>query len=139
MTDTVAFLAGSTGQSGAVWVSAANPLPIVPSAGAGGQVTPTAGTTSTVATGGTAVTVATGVIHGGYVTNPINAAGQGIAAAENAYLDMVASPGSTDGAGNGTTVILQPGQTFTLPPLTTGIAVKVNAATSGHKLTVVIW
>ena len=80
-----------------------------------------------------------GPINGGFVQNPIDAAGQGIASAENAYLDMVAAPGGADGAGNGTTAILQPGQPFFLPALPSGVSVKANAATSGHKLTVVRW
>lgn len=104
-----------------------------------GVITPAAGTTSTVVTGGTAVTLVTGPIKGGYITNPINLASQGIAAAENAYIDPVGSPGSTDTAGNGTTVILTPGQTYSLPALSTGVLVKGNAATSGHKFTVVVW
>ena len=101
--------------------------------------TPAAGTASTITTGGTAVTIVTGPIKGGYIVNPINLAAQGIAAAENAYCDPVASPGSTDANGNGTTAILTPGAPFYIPALATGILVKCNAATSGHKLTVVVW
>lgn len=101
--------------------------------------TPVAGSTATVVTGGTAVTLVTGPIKGGYIVNPINLAAQGVAAAENAYIDPVGAPGSTDTAGNGTTAILTPGQTYALPALATGVVVKGNAATSGHKLTVVVW
>ena len=101
------------------------------------RLTPAAGTTATVATGGTAVTVATGPFNGGYVTNPLNTAAQGVTA-ENAYLDMVGTPGSTDANANGTTILLQAGQTFFLPCAVSAV-VKVNAASSGHKLTVVIW
>lgn len=104
-----------------------------------GAITPAAGTASTVVTGGTAVTLVTGPIKGGYITNPINLASQGIAAAENAYIDPVGVPGSTDANGNGTTVILTPGQTYSLPALATGVLVKGNAATSGHKFSIVVW
>lgn len=104
------------------------------------NLTPAAGATSTVATGGTAVTVIAGPCNGGYVVNPANAAAQGIGSAENAYLDMVGTPGSTDAtAGSGTSMILFPGQSFTIPALALGVSVKVNAATSGHLLTVVKW
>jgi hypothetical protein len=103
------------------------------------SVTPRAATTSTITTGGTAVTLFTGPINGGYVANPINAAAQGISVAENAYVDPVGTPGSTDAAANGTTMLLEPGQTFSLPVLGVGVNFKANAASSGHKLTVVVW
>jgi len=102
-------------------------------------VTPTAATAAVIVTGGTAVTLITGPINGGYVTNPINASAQGISAAENAYIDMVSTPGSTDSTANGTTILLEPGQNFVFPALATGVIVKANAATSGHKFTVVVW
>lgn len=111
-------------------------LPINPT---GAKVTPVAGTASAVVTGGTAVTVVTGPVNGGYISNPLNAAAQGIGAAENAYIDPVAAPGSTDAAANGTTVIVSPGQNYTVPPLATGSVIKANAATNGHKLSVVVW
>lgn len=103
------------------------------------NVGPYAGKAYIVVTGGTAITLAAGPIHGGYVTNPLNAASQCIAAAENAYVDPVASPGSTDAAANSTTVLLQAGQNYTIPPLANGIKLRANAATSGHCLTVVLW
>lgn len=103
------------------------------------NLVPYAGATNAVATGGTAVTVATGPINGGYVVNPVDAAGQGIATAENLYIDMVAAPGSTAGSANGTNTALVPGQVFTLPAVGPGVLVQANAATNGHKLTVVLW
>lgn len=103
------------------------------------RATPVVGTTAAIATGGTAVTLVTGPASGGYIVNPQNAAAQGISVSENAYVDPAATPGSTDSAANGTTAILQPGQVFRVPPLATGALIKGNAATSGHKLTVVTW
>ncbi|HWB48357.1 MAG TPA: hypothetical protein VG651_04545 [Stellaceae bacterium] len=102
-------------------------------------ITPRAATTSVVATGGTSVIVVTGPINGGYVTNPVNASAQGITASENVYLDPVGMPGSTDIAANGTTILLTPGQSYSLPPLAAGVSLHANAATGGHKLTVVVW
>jgi len=101
--------------------------------------TPSGGTTSTIVTGGTAVTLVTGPVSGGYITNPANASAQGISVAENAYVNPVGTPGSTDAAANGTTVLLQPGQTYYIPAISAGRVVKGNAATSGHLLTVVTW
>lgn len=103
------------------------------------RVSPAGGTASTITTGGTAVTVVTGPVNGGYIVNPANAASQAISGAENVYIDPVETPGSTDSAANGTTVLLQPGQNFLIPPLASGSVIKANAATSGHKLTVVVW
>jgi hypothetical protein len=102
-------------------------------------IAPHAARTSTIATGGTALTLFTGPINGGYITNPVNAEAQGLHTAENAYIDFVRLPGSSDATANGTTILLEPGQNFYLPALPTGVYVKGNAATSGHKLTVVIW
>lgn len=107
--------------------------------GAGGAVVPKAGTSSTIATGGTAVVFVTGPVHGGYITNPPNAASQDIGTAENAYCDPVNTPGSTDAVGNNTTSILQPGQTYTVPAIASGVTISCNAATSGHDFTVVVW
>ena len=97
------------------------------------KVTPSALTTATVVTGGTAVTLICGPINGGWLKNGDNASMQGIAQAENFYVDAVGTPGSTDAAANGTTVALQPGQPFTIPALAnSGVCLKGNAATSGH-------
>lgn len=104
-----------------------------------GGITPAAGSAVAVATGGTAVTVVTGPCTGGYITNPTTATSQGVGAAENMYIDMVATPGSTDAAANGTTVSIAPGQSFTIPALGTGVLLKANAATTGHKFTAVVW
>lgn len=106
-----------------------------PSAG----VDPRACTSTTIATGGTAVTVIAGPLNGGFIYNPVSATSQGIGAAENLYVDMVATPGSTDAAGIGTTATLSPGQNFPLPMISGRITVKANAATSGHRFTAECW
>lgn len=103
-----------------------------------GKMTPIAGTASAIVTGGTPVTLVTGPCNGGWVTNPTNAAAQGIATAENANVDPVAAPASGDANGNGTTTVLLPGQTFEIPALASGQLIRANAATSGHKFTVVV-
>lgn len=118
---------------------AAGAIPVYVTEAESGGVTPVAGTASAIVTGGTPITIVTGPVNGGYVTNPPNLASQGIAAAENAYLSLVGNPGSVDANANGTTSPLIPGQTFAIPALAAGVLLKANAATSGHKLTVVVW
>lgn len=66
---------------------------------------------------------------GAIVTNPFSAADQGIPFAEALYVDLVnpAALGET-----GTTIPLQPGQSYSIPPgITTNVW--VNAATTGHR------
>jgi len=100
---------------------------------------PKAGTSSTIVNAGVAIVAAVGPINGGFIYNPPNAASQGIQTAENINLDMTGPPLSGDANGNGTTVTLTSGQTFTLPTLGPGVQIWVNAVTAGHKLTVVVW
>ena len=94
---------------------------------------------TTIVNGGTAIVAVTGPIYGGFLTNPFNAAAQGVPTAENLYIDMVGVPGATDAAANGTTVLLQPGQNFTFPWLAVGVMVRVNAATTGHRISGEVW
>lgn len=101
--------------------------------------TPRALDNSTIALGGTAVVAVTGPIYGGFLTNPFSAAAQGLPTAENLYIDMVGAPGSTDATANGTTVLLQPGQNFTFPWLAVGVLVRINAASSGHRVSGEVW
>lgn len=104
--------------------------------GGGTPVTPAAlQGTGAVVTGGTAVAVTSGATNGGYVTNPPNAASQFGSGSftENLYVDMVTSPASTDATAVSSTTILMPGQSFTWPATTSGVTVKINAATAGHR------
>lgn len=97
--------------------------------------TPTAGTSSTVVTGGTQVTAVTGPVNGCYVQNPLSSTNQGIATAEDLFLNPVTVATTT---GNGTTADIAPGQSFNCPPgMTTNLS--AVAVTSGHKFTLVIW
>lgn len=102
-------------------------------------VTPVPGPNTVITTGGTAVGCIPPNPNGGYVTNPLSAADQGLSTAEVLYLDPTnTSPGSTPGSGNGSAVALQPGQTWNVIPGQTTTTV-VNAASSGHKFTAVWW
>ena len=110
--------------------------------GALGTVTggrPTAPLATTILTNGVAIVVAVGPLNGGYITNPPNAASQGGIGPENIYVDCINVPGSTDANGNGTTILVQPGQTFSLPATPSGVSWRVNAATAGHQITALIW
>lgn len=100
---------------------------------------PMAGVNSEITVGGQPVVLVNGPCLGGFIINPPNAASQGIAATENLYVDPVDDPGDTDANANGTTSIVFPGAQFNFPALSTGVQIKGNAATSGHKLTVVVY
>jgi hypothetical protein len=94
---------------------------------------PTAAARNTVATGGTAVVVVSGPVNGFYILNPLTTAGQKISgAAENLYVDLINTPNSTDAACLGTTIVLQPGQSYVSGGVPSGITVEVNAASTGH-------
>ena len=97
------------------------------------------GLTSVLGAAGQAVVVAVGPCAGGYLVNPLAALSQGIPTPEELYVDPVAAPGSTDSAANGTCAALQPGETYTIPPLGAGQVLRVNAATAAHAFTVVVW
>lgn len=99
------------------------------------QVTPIAGLVSQVAVGGTAVTAVGPNPNGGYIVNPFSVTdqGTGLSASEPLYINPVTTATTS---GNGTTVALQPGQTwFIIPGQTTPTS--VNAASSNHNFTVV--
>ena len=100
---------------------------------------PSAALSTTIASAGVAIVAAVGPLNGGYIINPPTAAAQGISAAENIYLDCINVPGSTDATGNGTTVVVQPGQTFSLPATPSGVSWRVNATTAGHRITALVW
>lgn len=98
-------------------------------------VTPRAGAASVVVVGGTPVMVIDVGPNGGFITNPFSAVDQGLGAAETLYVDPV---NDSAAAGNGTTFALQPGQTWTVIPGQT-TKTSVNAASAGHKFSVVRW
>lgn len=72
---------------------------------------------------------------GGYIVNPTSAADQGLAAPEPLYVNQVT--GATLQA-NGTTIALQPGQSYSVIPFTT-TPVTVVAASPSHQFTAVEW
>lgn len=96
---------------------------------------PRAGDIAIVTTGTTAVTPMSGPYNGCYIVNPLTATDQGIMAAEPLYVNPVVAATTT---GNGTNTAIAPGQAWNCPVGGTG-AISVNAATTGHKFTVVRW
>ena|ERR1700721_792880 len=103
-------------------------------------VTPVPALTSQVTTGGTAVTAFAGGPNGGFMQNPVLAADQGIATAEDIVVNPVTAataPGVSGGV-NGTNFRLSPGQTWSLIPGQT-TPTSVNATTSGHRIAGVSW
>ena len=98
--------------------------------------TPVAGPASqTPATPGTSITAIDANQSGGYITNPFTAADQGLSAAEVLYVNQVTLAGVV---ANGTTLALQPGQTYSIIPNTT-TPVNVASASANHKFTAVEW
>jgi len=90
---------------------------------------------TSIVTGGTPVTAIHALLSGGFVWNPQTASDQGIAIAETLYVSEVGPAGLT---ANQTTVALLPGQFYFATPNSTK-SVSVNAATTGHKFTAVLW
>ena len=89
----------------------------------------------TSATPGTAVIAIVANQAGGYIVNPNAPADQGLVTAEPLYVNQV---GNAVLQANGTTVALQPGQSFTIIPFTT-TPVTVASASANHKFSAVMW
>ena len=98
--------------------------------------TPIAGlVSSTPASAGIPVNAIAQNQTGGYIVNPYLAADQGLDAAEVLYVNQV-QPSDTQA--NGTTIALQPGQSYTVIPNTT-TPVSVASLSPNHKFTAVQW
>ena len=91
--------------------------------------------TQTSATAGIPTNAISPNMSGGYIVNPMLAADQGLTVAEVLYVNQV-QPASV--VANGTTIALQPGQSYTVIPNTT-TAVSVASASANHKFTSVQW
>jgi len=95
------------------------------------------GAASIVKVGGSPVLAAVGPIKGGFLTNPLTVEGQAIGTVEPLFFNLV---GDAALAAGGNTFQLNPGDTFQIPDdLAMGAFVSVNAATSGHQFSVVIF
>lgn len=100
------------------------------------MATPVAGSnTQTSSTPGTAVTAIPANQAGGYIVNPLSAADQGLANNEVLYVDQVGPAKTT---ANGTTLALQPGQSYAVIPNTL-TPVTASSSSSSHKFTAVCW
>lgn len=84
---------------------------------------------SAVLVGGTSAVAIYGPNLGGRISNPLTAINQGTLASEPLYVSLT---GPAALVGGGGTFVIQPGQSFFIPPGTTG-NLSVNAATSGHR------
>ena len=93
------------------------------------------GNANTVLTGGTAVVAIHALLSGGVIWNPLTASDPGLALAETLYVSEVGPPGLV---ANQTTFALLPGQFYFGTPNSNN-SVWVNAPTSGHKFTSILW
>ena len=100
------------------------------------QVFPAAGLISSITTGGTAQNALTGPANGCYIVNPLTATDQGVMTAEPLYVDPTGTAATT--TASVTNTALAPGQPWFCVPYS-GKSVSLNAATSGHKFTIVRW
>jgi hypothetical protein len=101
-------------------------------------IQPTPGLASQTMANGEAIQVAPGGLGasnqvGGIIANPLSATDQGLSTAEVLFVDFIGPAYSYE---TGTTTVLNPGDTINIPP---GSVAWVNAATGGHKFTVVIY
>jgi len=100
------------------------------------MATPIAGLAfQTPASAGVPVNAIAANQSGGYIVNPTTAADQGLTTAEVLYVNQVQN---CTVQANGTTIALQPGQTYTIIPNTT-TPVSVAAPSASHKFTAVQW
>ncbi len=100
------------------------------------MATPVAGLISqTSATGGAPLDAIAANQAGGYIVNPVLASDQGLSVAEPLFINQVTQAGTV---ANGTTIALEPGQTYSIIPSTTS-TVSVAAASPNHKFTSVMW
>ena len=98
-------------------------------------VTPIPGVNNFVANGGVSVIAINPMPNGGVITNPYTAGDQNLSSAEPLYVNPVQS---SDIQGNNSTFALQPGQSWTVIPGQT-TPTYVNAASAGHRFSVVSW
>jgi hypothetical protein len=98
-------------------------------------VTVTPGKAAVVTQAGVAVEAIPPNINGGIITNPLSAADQGVGAAEPLYVNPI---NQATTSANNTTFALQPGGTWTVIPGQSS-STFVNAASAGHKFSVVYW
>lgn len=99
-------------------------------------VNPQPGTHSIIVAGGTAVqAVPANPLGGGIITNPLAPGDQGIASVEPLYVSPM---GNATLQAHDTTFALAPGQSWQIIPgqMT---PTSVNAATDGHRFSVVWW
>jgi hypothetical protein len=100
-------------------------------------VTPIPGLNHVVAIGGAPVEVAAGGNNGGFIVNPASATDQGIAGIpESLFVDPTGGEPGT--AAFGTTFEIAPGDSWQIIPGQT-TPTNVNAATGGHRFSVVLY
>jgi hypothetical protein len=120
-------------------VTAFGAIPVYQVAGTpSGGIQPQAGLASVVAVGGTSVVAIVGPVNGGQIYNG-STAQQGVTG-EALSVDLTGPCLSGDAGVHGTTFSIPVSTTWALPgPLAPGVQVWVNAVTTGHKFSVMVW
>lgn len=83
----------------------------------------------------TSITVIPANQAGGYIVNPLSSDDQGLDTNEVLYVDQVGPAKTT---ANGTTIALQPGQSYSVIPFTL-TPVTAASKSASHKFTAVCW
>lgn len=101
------------------------------------DVSPQQGLATVITVGGAGVMVIPPGAYGGYIWNPYTAGDQGIGIAEPIYVNPLAAPSLQ---GFGATMVVYPGaDPYRVPVPKSTYGIWVNAASSGHRFTVVYW
>lgn len=97
------------------------------------QINP--GSSYAVVIGGQSVIAVPAGANGGVITNPLLATDQDLVTAEPLIVNPIGTAGANAGGAN---FALQPGQSWQIIPGQT-TPTSVNASTSGHRFSVMVW
>lgn len=99
------------------------------------EVQPQQGLATSITLGGQAVMVIPPGAYGGYIWNPYTETDQGVPI-EPLFINPISAPSLE---AFGATVAIYQGQNFEVPVAKSVTGIWVNAATTGHRFTVVYW
>jgi hypothetical protein len=101
------------------------------------EVSPQVGLATQITANGVAVMVIPPGAYGGYIWNPFTPEDQGILVTEPLFVNPISAPGLE--AFGSTIALYQGADPFFVPAPRSTYGIWVNAATAGHRFTVVYW